>query len=706
MKATVIVTNGYLTIFRPNVLMRSGGSSIKAKMPSHLSISDATRIGHSFIRSINGNTFISGTTMFSGVRTLFSYLDRSGRALPKTVEETKLFIADSQKCILIGDIHNGCNTESRKNMWECCKSLLRQLMADKLMPTVMMPPAILPRGRLLDDASQLGVLGESIIPLPAPLSASDTWPDIYLGTPSYVDSTDDFLDHIHEKLKHLAHETVTIAEEHWNSKIIKYRALRNKIDSVPPHRAAELLRSLDNKTIDRFTSEINPMTKKGLINILAIMKYMIINHDDVQQITWKTLANSTPRFAFNTYLQVQVTKEIIRFADCELYDNKRMSKALCEILGIPNATDYAAAMIVLITDNPKFNPMSLTQSKLTNKNGKRYLIIGSEHVPTTFSVEKPRSKSRKSSNLSTRSSRIINEILEQSSIVREKLQKAQHPALHSLFIEITNKGINETVGISHEFCDRKYSLWDTLSDRLTAAGVNVQNFSLSAVRNTQGILEWFRTGSVRMMAKKMGNSAKTVLKSYIPPWILRRQYERTARAFQQKMIVLANIDCPWLLAASDFNTIEDLKAFMDSVLFRPHGRDQFTNAMEKSFRNEFPDEFEPFEHLKAKFLCLNLSSVSLAALRLFLDITEKKEETASEVTQSETNSLAIPLNDLNLLARMMQAAVELPATTAAAQAIRSNLQGNSFKELTIAWQQSSELLTKWKLDATHPKLSP
>ncbi|MNV43156.1 hypothetical protein D3C71_1348620 [compost metagenome] len=190
----------------------------------------------------------------------------------------------------------------------------------------------------------------------------------------------------------------------------------------------------------------------------------------------------------------------------------------------------------------------------------------------------------------------------------------------------------------------------------------------------------------------------------MPPWILRRQYERVARAFQQKMIVLANLDCPWLLAASDFNTKEDLKIFLASTLLRPNGRDQFTNAMEEGFRAQFLDEFEPFKHLKSKFLCLNLAPESLAALRLYLDVSDSQPPNQTKSLGSEDAELDISASDLKLLARMMQATVELPVTSSAAQAIRSNLQGNSFKELTAAWNQSTKLLSEWKHYSIHPKL--
>lgn len=704
MKATVAVADGHLAVFRPNVLMRSGGSTAKAKLPSHLPESEATLIGQSFLRSINGSAFTSGTTMFNGVRVLFSFLEKSQRAMPKTATETEFFLADSQKYILTGAMPGDPSLEARQMRWVYYTSLIRQLMADKILPSTIIPRTKLPRGRAEDNTSQLGVLGESFIPVPTPLSASDIWPDIYLGMPSYVAPTDDFLEHIHERLQYLSHETVTAAEDYWNSRMRKYRSLREKIDSVPPQRAAELLRSFEGKTIYRFTPEIDPKTEEGLLNILAIIKYMLINHDDVQNLTWKALADSTPRFAFNLYHQVQVTKEIIRLVGREPFHNEKASRAIAEALGLPTITDYSAAMIVLINDNPNFNPMSLGKAKLTNKNGKSYLT-GTDDTQAMFSVEKRRSKARKKSWLSARSKRVFDEILEHTTLLREKLRKAQHPAMHSLFIEITSKGINESIDAHHQFSNKRYSIWTALKERLTAVGVRRDNFSLSSVRNTQGILEWFRTGSVRMMAKKMGNSTQTVLKSYMPPWILRRQYERIARAFQQKLIVLANLSCPWVLAASDFNTMEDLKAFMASALLRPNGRDQFTNAMEKAFRSEFPDEFEPFEHLKSKFLCLNLAPESLAALRLFLDLSDTQSMSYPEGAKKEEEILEIPVSDLKLLARMVQATVELPATSAAAQAIRSNLQGNSFSELTTAWCQSSEILSKWRHDTVHPKLS-
>lgn len=701
---TVTVANGYLIVFRPNALMRSGGSTRKAKLPGNLTAEEAISIGQSFIRSVNGYAFASGTTMFLGVRLLFNFMQASGKKLPKTIRQTEFFLADSQKYVLTGEMQHNPNPESRKYLWIHYSSLIRQLMYDKKLPTTVIPSCKLPRGQVLDDTSHQGVLGELLVPLSESMPPKEIWPNCYLGMPNYVEPTDVFLDHIHEKLKILAHETVTAAEEYWNSRINKYKALRERIDSVEPQRAEELLRSFEGKTIYRFTPEIDPTTEAGLTNILAIIKYMLINLDDVQELSWKALAGSAQRFAFNTYHQVQVTKEIIKLTGREAFFSESVCRPLREALGLPNATDFSAAMVVLINDNPKFNPIALGQAKLTNKDGKRYLTTETEHTPAKFSVEKPRAKSRKESSLSARSAKIIDEILDHTDILRTKLLKSQHPAAHSLFIEITSRGMNESM-TSHQFANNRYSLWTALKDRLTTAGIELQNFRLSAVRNTQGILEWFRTGSVRMMAKKMGNSTHTVLCSYMPPWILRRQYERISRAFQQKMIVLANLNSPWLLAASDFNTMEDLKIFLAATLLRPNGRDQFSNIMEAGFRAQLPDEFEPFEHLKSKFLCLNLAPESLAALRLYLDVSDSQPETQAECVGKDDAKLDISIHSLKLLARMMQATVELPVTSAAAQAIRSNLQGNSFKELTLAWHQSTELLSKWKYRSVHPKLS-
>lgn len=702
---TVTVANGYLEVFRPNPLMRSGGSTQKAKLPGSLTTKESISIGQSFIRSVNGHAFLSGTTMFMGVRTLFAFLDVSGNKLPKTGRQTELFLADSQKYVLTGKMPHNPMPESRAYLWTHYSSLIRQLMYDKKLPTVTIPLCKLPSRDITDDTSQLGVLGESLVPFPMPMSPQEIWPDCYLGMPSYVEPTDEFLDHIHEKLKGLAHETVTAAEEYWNSNISKYKALRERIDAVDPQHAAKLLHSFKNKTISHFTPEIDPTTEMGLLNILAIIKYMLINHDDIKNLSLKALANSNPRFAFKIPLQVIVTKEITKLVGQEVVLHGKVARALRAAFGLPNATDISAAMVVLINDNPNFNPMALGQAKLTNKNGKRYLIAKTEHTPARFSIEKPRSKSRKESNLSDRSLRIVDELLDHTDILRTKLLKAHHPAAHSLFIEITSRGINESIVDPHLFTGKKYSLWNALKDRLTAAGIAIKNFNLSTIRNTQGILEWFRTGSVRMMAKKMGNKTQTVLKSYMPPWILRRQYERVARAFQQKMIVLANLNCPWLLAASDFNTKEDLKSFLASTLLRPNGRDQFTNAMEEGFRSQFPDEFEPFKNLKSKFLCLNLAPESLAALRLYLDASNNQPQNQTKSQVSEDAELEISVSDLKLLARMMQATVELPVTSSATKAIRSNLQGNSFRELIAAWDDSTKLLSEWQQYSVHPKLS-
>ncbi|BBH46667.1 hypothetical protein KU43P_31440 [Pseudomonas sp. KU43P] len=169
---------------------------------------------------------------------------------------------------------------------------------------------------------------------------------------------------------------------------------------------------------------------------------------------------------------------------------------------------------------------------------------------------------------------------------------------------------------------------------------------------------------------------------------------------------MANIQCPWLLEASDFNTKDDLKKFIFSTLVCPNGRDQFTNVMESAFRSNFPEDFEPFQNLKSKFLYLNLAPENLAALRIYLSYEETNSHTANDLKQERIGINEISVHDLKMIARMIQSAVENPVTTGAERSIRTNLQGNSFEELMGAWHKSTLVMQKWKIDGVHPKITP
>lgn len=702
----VKVINRKLNMYLPNELLRSELRVISTQIPDVISDEMALKIGDSFITCSTGWSFHSIISNSTAVKHLFGFMGQYSRPLPTEPFEMRVFLADSMKYILSNNFPKKPSPERRLYNWNRYTNLIKQLMLDRKIPATEFPPTKLPRQAECDDASNNGMLGETLVELPVPVTPDEIWPDCYLGTPSYLEPSDAFLTSIEKKLKYLSETTDHVVEEFWTTRSNFYKQCRERIDAISPAWAAELLKSFNNETINYFPPEINPETEEGLINLLAILKYMLVNHDDIHSIGWGAFAKSSPRLAFTAYLQGKINTALQIYTGHKPRKNMKSDRFLKMAMGLPSKTDYAAAMVLLIHDTPKFNPMSLEEAKLTDKHGKKYLIARTESSERKFSVEKPRARTRKKAILSDRSILILEEIIAQTDILRAKLLKAKHPASHSLFIEISKFTINQVMRCTSEFSEPNFSLWSAIEGRLVPAGISRSNFSLSSIRNTEGILEWFRTGSVRMMAKKMGNKERTVLKSYMPPWILRRQFERIARAFQQKLIILANIECPWILEASDFNIKEDLRKFIFNALLRPNGSDQFTNLMESEFRAKFPEDFEPFENLKAKFLHLNLCPESLAALRIHLKLEDSGTSTADEAAQKITIDREISLHDLQLIARMLQMAVETPATTAAERSIRTNLQGNSFEELKNNWDKSSLLMQTWQSNGVHPRVMP
>ncbi|WP_214653406.1 hypothetical protein, partial [Vibrio anguillarum] len=93
------------------------------------------------------------------------------------------------------------------------------------------------------------------------------------------------------------------------------------------------------------------------------------------------------------------------------------------------------------------------------------------------------------------------------------------------------------------------------------------NVSLSSLRNTMGVLRWFESGSIREMAKTLGNTERVTLENYIPPVLLKMWNNRIIRRFQQTLIILSAYDEDYLIEVSDFQSMADLSYFMAQMFF-------------------------------------------------------------------------------------------------------------------------------------------
>jgi hypothetical protein len=248
------------------------------------------------------------------------------------------------------------------------------------------------------------------------------------------------------------------------------------------------------------------------------------------------------------------------------------------MLGHVSVTDLSIGLTLLTMRNPKFTQSALTTAKVTDKSGKRYLEFGDLGI--SFRVLKRRAHSIKTSTLDDQSSRVLQLILEMTEPRRAELAAAKSSFANMLCLVKPDGTYRFLLG--HQGTDGVPSNhWiGSYFPKLADAGMTVGTLSLTKVRATEGVLEWFRTGSVAAMARKLGNSTQVCIEHYLPPALLRAWDVRLLRRFQNLFIAVASAGESYQLAVTDFTTLQELHAFLaDMLRVHPNGSSPLANEL-------------------------------------------------------------------------------------------------------------------------------
>ncbi|MCI0149598.1 hypothetical protein KNO81_27305 [Paraburkholderia sediminicola] len=243
------------------------------------------------------------------------------------------------------------------------------------------------------------------------------------------------------------------------------------------------------------------------------------------------------------------------------------------MLGNLTSLDLAIAAALLVMAQPSFTPHALADAKIHTKSGADYLIL--EDSGYTFRVPKFRAASFKTELLEEQSGRILRDLLRISAGARKSLETTNPTDSDRLFI-FTHKGRAAPISAT-KLTGKLTGCIFRKNERITPtillehpeladAKIDTKVASLSNLRNTEGVLEWFRTGSLFAMSRKLGNQKKTTLHHYIPKALMVAWNERLIRRFQNLLLVVASAGEPYALEACDFDNVEDLHEFLQQML--------------------------------------------------------------------------------------------------------------------------------------------
>lgn len=325
------------------------------------------------------------------------------------------------------------------------------------------------------------------------------------------------------------------------------------------------------------------------------------------------------------------------------------------MLGNLSQTDIAIAVATLILHNPRFTPISTLDAKLFDKHGRKYLEVDGAHF--SFRVEKHRARAVKISRLNDSSLRLIETVVKMTERTRNIL-RADHPRLADQLFFVSSYGKARRVVFGH--CRRiitgsakpsksKPPVWiGSYFPAIEAAGLQRGSVSFSRIRHTEGVLEWFRTGSIVAVSKKLGNSQRVVLAHYLPRPLLTAWNTRQIRRFQNLWLAVAAAKEDFLLTITDFNSLEDLHAFMNDML-------SLNTASSSPLAKELHERFTTVESITdstERFtdgnLSIPVSSQTLLCLYLYQESALVGGASAEILDQKDVLTRIRPRQFLNL----------------------------------------------------------
>jgi hypothetical protein len=509
--------------------------------------------------------------------------------------------------------------KTRMDQWCSIAVLYRKLQSSGLIPTdVYVPGEPLSSSKTSDHLTEpLGHKRENVV---APESLQYLLPKKYL-IESGLDLLDDvYLLDLKKTLERRAGVLLECSLDYWD-RMLRCHNLGTKLYSNIT--VDEIETVLDSNCFFRNGMHIaHPESPSGPQWFFSVARYYAECTDTLKTITIKSLGE-TPFFRkliHNPALKTKVRQMIWRLVGDEGVNNPTANENLNRLLGYLSPRDCAVACAIIATENPCFNPSSLTNVRLYSQNGTYYLRGFSDTKRITLSVSKPRAQERKVSILPPLSIRIVTDVIRCTSMPRARLLDKRKSGWRKLFLVSSRAQI----GSSPEFsCTlgqyTGLSFYDIYEQELEAVGISVDMVSLFRIRCTQGILEFLRKGSIQAVADLLGNSLQVVRKNYIPKWLIKRWGARFLRTIHQKFIITATEGMPWQLAASDFETKEELQAFIRRVLLGLNKGDALSETMRSKLSHYSPDANSIIEMFLESELLLDRSPSSLAAIYAYAD---------------------------------------------------------------------------------------
>ncbi|MGF6787380.1 hypothetical protein [Paraburkholderia sp. 35.1] len=284
-----------------------------------------------------------------------------------------------------------------------------------------------------------------------------------------------------------------------------------------------------------------------------------------------------------------------------------------------NVTDLTVVHALLLIRNPSFNALPLFDGVIRDKHDRSMFELVVDGI--AFSVDKRRVASLKKHTLDEVSQFAVDTLLKMTAAARSLM--AKNNALRDrLFFQQDCRGARAVHYTSlYAFAgegDHARRIHAFLPK--VASNDAIVHINPARLRASIAVIEWFRTGSVTAAAHKLNNTTEVVLKNYIPEVLIHAWNTRLIRRFHNLTLCVATAHESYLLASTDFQSVDELQAFISDMLNQhAASSSKLAELLHAEFGATEDDSQEDSTDTADSSLVIPISPETLTALYAFRD---------------------------------------------------------------------------------------
>lgn len=660
----------YIYLRIPDPHSRKGVTVRKIKKGNSLAESDIETLAAAWIRTVIGYPLTTTLFHIKSLKSLTLFLHSTNTKLP-TESNWQNFVCDFFEFFLIDKSSSKANLKTRMNEWTSCNSLLQTLQNQRTIPDdVIIPQATLKNNpyKSAPDSKEY-VVGEKITD---PGTYSETNNDLFYVDLTYALDSDNYFERLSNVITDRLSAIQLGAYHYWDAVKSYHELGRQLIENIDHQEFKQRLSSNNflyqnpEGTTDHLINSEN-----GLAWLLKYIEESLIDNPLQTNINSKCIAEGSFLSQLNlkkSSLNKIINKCVTTTKPKVVLENISTSETLTKLLGYLHHRDCACLATILIHEHPEITPTAIINANITSSRGKIFLYTRNSNNTRILSTSKPRASKRVNSVLTEKSKEILDDIIRLTSKIRLAL-KDRGLASKRLFLTATRYGYGAATNViavmnSSPHC---ITLYETIRQFLPLP-FDKETFSLSRIRNSQGLLTWLKNGSPVEMAARLSNTPSVILRHYLPSWLVKKWNERTIRRYQQTLILLAAYKSPWLLDASEFRTTTQLLQFITNIVENSKTGDPLGDLIQ--LRLGPLVKKDPANEKKE--LLIKLSTDTLCTI---FSYTERIDRNLPITThESAIHSLSV----------LIKETLSQTATTPAEHAVKTKIQGDyfdSFKQM-------------------------